>query len=116
MGGEAGSVKIRTGKTPQHRAVPRSRQPAEDAGGKGGGERTIFLIAAHPEDFVQGALSQPTARQGSIDRGNAERQDPMDRRRWPLDPPDALAQLRKAGSLLDHVPFLFFWLFLSMQS
>src|SRR6516162_3442259 len=116
MGGEAGPVKIRTGKAPQHRAVPRSRQPAEDAGGKGGGKRAVLFVAAHPEDLVQGPPCEPAARQGSINRGNAERQDPMDRCRRPLDPLDALAQLRKAGSLLDHVPFLFFFLFLSTRA
>jgi hypothetical protein len=32
----------------------------------------------------------------------------------PLDPPDALTQLGKIGSLLDHVPSLFSFYILSM--
>jgi hypothetical protein len=91
-------------------------EPSEDAGGKGGGKRTILLVAAHSEDFVQGAPGEPAARQYSIDRGNTEGQDPMDRRRRTLDPSDALAQLRKAGPLLDHVLFSFSFLLVSMAS
>jgi len=90
----------------------------DDAGGKGGGERAILLVAVHPEDLVQGAPCQPAARQYPIDRGDAERHYPIDRgdaerhypmrcRRRPLDPPDALTERREKGSLLDHVPSLF---------
>ena len=56
---------------------------------------------------MQGPSGEPATRQYPVDRGNAERQDSMDRQRRPLDPPDALAKLRKACSLLDHVLFLF---------
>jgi len=118
MGGEARPVQIRTGKTPQHHAVPRraplGHKPSDDTGGKGGGERAILFITARSEDLVQGPPREPPARQHSIDRGNAERQYPVDRRRRPLDPPDALAQLGNKGSLLEHVPSLFFLVFLSM--
>jgi hypothetical protein len=47
-------------------------ESSEDAGGKGGGECAILLVAAHSEDFVQGAPSKPATRQYSIDRGNTE--------------------------------------------
>jgi hypothetical protein len=118
--GEAGPVEVRAGETPQYDAVLRralpGRKPSEDAGGKGGGERAVLFIAAYPEDLVQGPSGEPAARQYPIDRSNAERQDPMDHHRRPLDPPEALAQLRKAGFLLDHVLFLFWYLFLSMAS
>ena len=87
-------------------------KPSEDADGKGGSQRAILLVATRSEDLVQGPPREPTARQRSIDRGNAERQYPMDRRCRPLDPPDALAQLGKKGSFLDHVLFLFFISFL----
>jgi hypothetical protein len=79
----------------------------DDAGGKGGGERAILLVAVHPEDLVQGAPCQPAARQYPIDRGDAERHYPMRCRRRPLDPPDPLTQRREKGSLLGHVPSLF---------
>jgi hypothetical protein len=79
----------------------------EDAGGKGGGERAILLVAVCPEDLVQGAPRQPAARQNSVDRGDAERNYPMGCRRRPLDPPDMLTQRREKGFLLDHVPSLF---------
>jgi hypothetical protein len=29
-------------------------EPSEDAGGKGGGERAVLLVAPYPEDLVQG--------------------------------------------------------------
>jgi len=61
------------------------------AGGKGGGERAILLVAVHPQDLVQGAPREPAARQHSVDRGDAERQYPMGWRRRPLDPSDMLA-------------------------
>ena len=118
VGGEAGPIEIRAGKTPQHRAIPcqalPSREPAEDAGNKGGGDGTILLVAIRPEDLVQSSKREPAARQYPIDRGNTKRQDPMDRRGRPLDPSDALAQLGKKSSFLDHVLFLFFISFLSM--
>jgi hypothetical protein len=111
MGGEAGPIEIRMGKTPQHHTVPSRAplgcKPSEDAGDKGSGQRAILLITARAEDLVQGPSCEPAARQHSIDRGNAERRYPVDRRCRPLDPPNALAQLRKAGSPLGHVPFLF---------
>ncbi len=79
----------------------------DDAGGKGGGERAILLIAVYPEDLVQGAPREPAARQHPVDRGDAKRQYPMHRRGRPLDPPDPLTQRREKGSLLGHVPSLF---------
>jgi len=81
----------------------------EDTGGKGGGERAILLVAARPQDLVQGASRESAARQHPIDRGDAKRQYPTDCRRRPLDSPDMLTELREKGSLLDHVPSLF-WL------
>ena len=93
-------------------AKPLGRKPSEDAGGKGGGESAVLLVAAHAEDFVQGPPCEPAARQHPIDRGNTEGQYPMDRCCRLLDPPDALTQLRKTGSLLDHVPSLFSFMLL----
>ena len=77
MSGEARPVEIRAGKTPQHRAVP--RKPSEDARGKGGGERSVLLVAARSEDLVQSPPREPAVRQHPIDRGDSERQNPMDR-------------------------------------
>ena len=114
--GEAEPVNVGVRQTPQHHAVPRrapvGRKPSEDADGKGGSQRAILLVATRSEYLVQGPSREPAARQRLIDRGNAERQYPMDRRCRPLDPPDALAQLGKKGSFLDHVLFLFFISFL----
>jgi uncharacterized membrane protein len=62
---------------------------------------------------VQGAPRKPAARQHPVDRSDAKRQYPMGCRRWPLDPPDMLSELREKGSLLDHVPSLFLFSFLS---
>ena len=67
-------------------------EPAEDAGGEGGGKRAILLVAAHAEDLVHGAAREPAARQGPVDRGDAERQHPMHRRCRPLDPPNPFAK------------------------
>ena len=92
MGGEAGPIEIRTGKTPQHHAVPRraplGHKPSEDAGGKGGSHRAVLLITARSEDLVQSAPREPAVRQHPIDRGDSERQHPMHRRCRPLDPPN----------------------------
>ncbi len=111
MGGEPGPVEIRAGKTPQHHAVtpqaPLGREPSDDAGGKGGGECAILLVAACPQDLVQGAPRKPAARQHPVDRGDAKQQYPVHRRGRPLDLPDALPELRKKDSFLDHVPSLF---------
>jgi hypothetical protein len=58
--------------------------------GKSGGERAILLVAAYPQDLVQGAPREPAARQCPVDRHNTKRQHSMRHRRRPLDPPDAL--------------------------
>jgi len=80
----------------------------EYVGGKGGGERAIFFVAAGSQDLVHGAPCESAARQSPVDRRNTERQNPMRRRRRPLDPPDALTKLRKKGPCrTDHVLFLF---------
>jgi len=73
VSGEAGPVEVRAGKAPQHHAVPRFRQPIEDAGGKGSGERAVFLVTPRPEDFVQGPPGEPAARQYPVDNGYPER-------------------------------------------
>ena len=58
--------------------------------GKSGGERAILLVAAYPQDLVQGAPREPAARQYPVDRRDTKGQHSM-RHRWrPLDPPDAL--------------------------
>jgi len=82
-------------------------KPTEDAGCEGRGDRAILLVAVRPEDLVQGPPREPAARQYPVDRGSAERQDPMDCKRRPLDSSDALTQLGKLGSFPDHVPSLF---------
>ena len=56
---------------------------------------------------MQSPPREPAIRQHTIDRGDSERQNPMDSHRRPLDPSDALAQIRKKGSFPNHVPFLF---------
>ena len=72
---------------------------------KRGGERAVLLVAARAQDLVQGAPRQPAARQGPVDRGDAERQHPVLRRRRPLDPPDPLAKRRQGVAF--HVRVLF---------
>src|SRR5215469_1423660 len=98
-------VKIWTGKTPQHRAVP--RKPSKDARGKGGSERSVLLITARSENLVQSPPCEPAVRQHPIDRGDSERQDPVDRQPRSLDPSDTLPKLRKKGSFSKHVLSLF---------
>jgi hypothetical protein len=56
---------------------------------------------------VQSPPREPAVRQHPIDRGDAERQDPMDRQPRSLDPSDTLSKLRKKGSFSKHVLFLF---------
>jgi len=62
VGGEAGPVKVRTRQAPQHQVVTRCHQLSEDAGDKGGGEGAILLVAAYPEDLMQGAPREPAVR------------------------------------------------------
>jgi hypothetical protein len=107
MDGKPGPVEIQAGETPQDHAVPGRYEAPEDAGHESGGECAILLVAACPQDLVQGAPRKSAARQHPVDRGDAKRQYPMGCRRRPLDPPDALPELRKRGSFLDHVPSLF---------
>ena len=81
-------------------------------GGKGGGERPILFVATPSQDFVQCTSGEPTSRQSSVDRRDAEGQDPMRRRRWPLDQPNALMKLPQMGLFhIDHVPYLFWYSF-----
>ncbi len=65
-------------------------EASEDVSGKGGGERAILLVAAYPQDLVQGAPREPAARQCPVDRRDTKGQHSMRHRRRPLDPPDAL--------------------------
>jgi hypothetical protein len=92
-------------------------KPSEDRRNKGGGKRAVLLVAACPQDFVQGASREAAARQCPVDRCNSKGQDPMCSRCRPLYPPDTLAKLcekilsvqtmpRKHLSP-DHVLFLF---------
>jgi len=74
-------------------------------GGKGSGERAILLVAAAAQDLVQGTPCEPATRKNPVDLGDAEGQDAMRRRRRPLDPPDALPELRKKGPFrAGHTP------------
>jgi len=97
MSGEARPIEIRAGKAPQHHAIARGDEPSKNAGGKGGSERPVLLVAAGAQEFMQGTPRKTAARQGLIDRRNAKRRDPMGRGCRPLDPPDALAELGKKG-------------------
>jgi hypothetical protein len=72
-----------------------SAEPGEDAGSKTRGSGAVFLVAAFSDDLVHGAEREPAARQGAIDRGDAERQDAMPGRL--LDLSDALAKRAEAG-------------------
>ncbi len=103
LGGEAEAVKIRSLQTPRHNAIGGRGEPADDAGGKGGGERAVLLVAAPADNFVQGAAHQPAARQHAVDRGDPERHHPVLHRRRPLDPPHPFAKLGKP----NHVYGLF---------
>jgi hypothetical protein len=57
---------------------------------KGSGERAVLLVAACPQDLVQGAPREPAARQCPVDRRDTKGQHSMRHRRRPLDPPDTL--------------------------
>ena len=63
---------------------------------------------------MYGAPREPATRQCSVDRRNAERQNPVSRSRRPFDPLDALAKFGKKWSFHAHVRFLFCFDFLSM--
>jgi len=63
MGGKPGPVEIWAGETPQDHAVPGRYETPEDAGHESGGECAILLVAACPQDLVQGAPREPAARQ-----------------------------------------------------
>jgi hypothetical protein len=104
--GEPRSVKIAALQTPQDKAVLArclslllqrisGGKPSGDRGGEPGGSGAIFLIGSRPEDFVQRASGEPTARQGRIERGDAKRQHSMMQRIRPLNPADALLQIDK---------------------
>ncbi len=76
----------------------------EDAGGEGGGKRTILFITAHSNELVHGAAREPAARQCPVDGGDAERQHPMHRRCRPLDAPNSFTKRWKkiAGHAGDN--------------
>jgi hypothetical protein len=90
--GQAEAIKIRPGEAPQHDPARLWRQPRNNAGGKSGGKRTILLIAARTEDFVQGAAHEPAARQGPVDRCDPKRQHAVRCCRWLLDPSNPFAK------------------------
>ena len=109
MRGEARPVEIRARQAPQHQPISNLGKTSEDVGGKGGGERAVLLVAAHSQDFVQGASREPAARQSPVDRCDTKRQNPLRHCRRSLDPSDAFAKLGKKGSCrIGHVLFLFF--------
>jgi hypothetical protein len=102
---EAGPVKVRAQQAPQHHApipalppvhgggrdprsgrVGASPEASENVSGKGGGERAILLVAAYPQDLVQGAPREPAA----VNRSDTKGQYSMCHRPRPLDPSDAL--------------------------
>ena len=70
-------VKVWARQAPQHHP----REPSENAGGKGGGERAIFFVSAYSQDLVQGAQREPAARQYPVDRPETKRQHSMRHRR-----------------------------------
>jgi hypothetical protein len=54
---------------------------------------------------MQRTPCEPATRQCPVDLGDAEGQNPMHRRRRPLNPPDALPELEKKGSFrAGHTP------------
>ena len=84
------------------------------AGGKGGRECPILLVAASAEDFVQGAARKTATRQDPIDRGESKRHHPVRRRCRPLDLPDPFAECQQKIARHDsmkpnHVSYLFFY-------
>ena len=74
MSGEARPIESRAGKAPQHHAIARGDEPSKNAGGKGGSERPVLLVTSGAQEFVQGAPRKTAARQGTIDRRDAEGQ------------------------------------------
>jgi hypothetical protein len=112
-GGQARAIEISSGEAPQNAAACRRETP-QNAGGKGGGERTILFVSARSEDLVQNPPGEPACGQGAIDRGEAKGDDPV---RWAssLDLPHALAEPREKSlfrwrhdvSPLANVPILF---------
>src|SRR5439155_14220471 len=103
---ETGAVEIGALQAPQDGA---SAEPGEDGGGKPCGGGAVLLVAALPEDLVDGAEREPAAGQRAVDRGDAKRQDAVADRR--LDLADALAQRGEggggAGAGRYHVYYLF---------
>jgi hypothetical protein len=67
----------------------------EDAGGEPGRRGAVLLVAAGAEDLVHRAQGEAAARQGLVDRRDAERQDAMPRRL--LDPSDPIAKPGEIG-------------------
>ena len=57
----ARAIKIRQGEALQHNAVCQG-EICDNSAGKGGGERAVFLVAIHAEDFVQGARTRARSR------------------------------------------------------
>ena len=93
VGGKTKPIEIRVRQTPEHHASRRVGEPSDDIGGKNGGECAILFVAICSKDFVQRAAGEPATRQSPVHRRDAERQNPMDRRCRPLDPPDPFAEL-----------------------
>jgi hypothetical protein len=95
---KTGPVKVRLSEAPQHDAVRNisgSPEPRDGTGGEGGGEGAVFIVAARPENFMQGTARQAAARQCPVDRGDPKRQYAMCRRRRPLNPPNLFTQHRQ---------------------
>jgi hypothetical protein len=95
MGSEPRPVKITVLQAPQYKPIADS---PGDARYKTGGGRTIFLIGAGAEDFVQRTQRQPAARQGTIDSIDPKGQYAMMQRIGPLDTANALLQGGEAGN------------------
>lgn len=87
MPGQPRPVQVGPPQAPQDRA---GAEPGENAGGKSGNGGAVLLVAIRAGHLVHRAEGKPAARQGLVDRGEAERQDVVPRR--PLQLPDAVAQ------------------------
>ena len=105
--GKARPVKIAVFEAPQDDAaqppslflqgINRRTNSTDNACGKSGGDRSIFLIGTLPVNLMQRTECKPAARQSAVDRGEAERQEPAAQYTTLLDPANALLQIDKGG-------------------
>ena len=78
------------GRDPRSGRVGAGTKASENVSCKSSGERAILLVAAYPQDLVQGAPRETAARQCPVNRRDTKGQHSMRHCRRPLDPPDVL--------------------------